>query len=453
MTKFYIATAAQNSTALHTPFWQNLVAYQRYLGAELLVGRFIYNTGAGPTVSDATIRKGIEPAYDPRIEQRMFEGDLKPRKLAPSLWWCPEMNILPTAGRPLTGLHTYGAGASIIIPHAKVAMNSLPTAHYARANFAYTTGAATRKNYIAKKAGLMAAFHHSHSALIIEVQGDRWWVRQLNANSLGKFHDLTNCVDRGKVTTSHPIETISWGDIHASEVTASDLKSHWGGGGILEHLQPRVQFMHDLFSSTATSHHEIKKPSFRYRKWVEGHTMLRDIDDSARFLRAAHRDWCKTVVVRSNHDEHPDRWLDEADPNKDPANAEIFYEAKLAQMRGHKDWMFVPWAMYKYGGPDEVQFLSVNDTYKVKGVEHSHHGHKGPNGSRGSPLGLSRMADKCTTGHIHAAGIIDGVYTGGVTGIEQEYAEGPGSWSQSHVLQYDTGKRAIVTCFDGIPWA
>ena len=50
----------------------------------------------------------------------------------------------------------------------------------------------------------------------------------------------------------------------------------------------------------------------------------------------------------------------------------------------------------------------------------------------------------------HTAGIIDGVYTAGVSGkLDMEYNKGPSSWSHSHVVTYPNGKRAIITVKNG----
>jgi glucose-6-phosphate 1-dehydrogenase len=62
------------------------------------------------------------------------------------------------------------------------------------------------------------------------------------------------------------------------------------------------------------------------------------------------------------------------------------------------------------------------------------------------------MGRKRNQGHTHSAGIIDGNYTAGITGnLDQGYNDGPGSWSQSNILTYANGKRAIQTTW-GNAW-
>lgn len=456
-TKYYLITAAQNSTAVHLPFWRNLLAYQKWLGAELLVGRFVYNVCRPERkVADAAVR--TDAVYAPQIPIQ----PQKRRQLAPGLVWCPEMNMLPTAVRPLSGLGTYGQGSSAIFPHAKLAMESIPTGRDERTNFTYTTGACTLPNYIQKKAGLKAAFHHRQAALIVEVAADgRWWVRQISASKRGKIYDLTICVDKGIVTNGHTVRAISWGDIHAAEIDPVVEQVNWGRGGVLDRLKPYYQFMHDTLAWNSASHHDAKSFIRRWKRDKDGISVERELDITAQFLRRANRDWCKMVVVSSNHDRHPLRWLDESNPRPDLINAEIFYEATLARMRDARnresfspfDWSFLEWAMKSRLGRQQPKFLGINESFILDGVEYGWHGDLGVNGSRGSTKGLSQASRRSTKGHNHQAEIIDGCYSGAVCNTSMPYANGPGSWSVSHVFHYQNGKRAIITCYGADPWA
>jgi hypothetical protein len=85
------------------------------------------------------------------------------------------------------------------------------------------------------------------------------------------------------------------------------------------------------------------------------------------------------------------------------------------------------------------------------GIECALHGDQGPNGARGTPLNLTRVATRMNTGHTHTASIYDGVYTAGLCGLmDQGYNEGASSWSHSQVVTYASGKRTIVTFRDGL---
>src|SRR5205085_2406034 len=100
--------------------------------------------------------------------------------------WCgpllfaAKMNILPTAVRPLSGLETYSRGKWAVFPHAKTQLVSVPSLPGRHPAMVMTTGACTGPNYIEKKAGLKAEFHHTLGAVIVEVdEADRVFCRHL----------------------------------------------------------------------------------------------------------------------------------------------------------------------------------------------------------------------------------------------------------------------------------
>src|ERR1035437_6492102 len=124
------------------------------------------------------------------------------------------MNITPTASDPLTGLETYSGRQSAVFPHAKIAMRTVASIQGSGAKLNYTTGTVTKRNYIQKRAGLMAEFHHTYGGLLVEVDSAGVWkVRQLDAEAVsGTLYDLTLKVENGVVTDGHRVEAINWGD-------------------------------------------------------------------------------------------------------------------------------------------------------------------------------------------------------------------------------------------------
>src|SRR5262249_10829390 len=107
-------------------------------------------------------------------------------QLAPGLIWCGEMNILPTVVHPLTGLDDYNGRNSNIIPHVKHAMESIASLADEATKFNYSTGTITLRNYIQKRAGIVAERKHTYGALIVEVDHEgNWYVRQLTVDDKG----------------------------------------------------------------------------------------------------------------------------------------------------------------------------------------------------------------------------------------------------------------------------
>lgn len=468
----YIFTSAQNNTKVHPKVWQNLTALAAHYHAEIHVATFTYKKDSYGVKSvkighEATEEDKAPLWYAPEIEHLVSDDAFI---VAPGLQWCGNMNILPTAIRPLSGLESYTGRRSSIVPHAKFAMASVPSGKFEGTKLMFTTGTVTLRNYIAKKEGLKAEFHHGYGGLLVEVTSDgRWYARQLNADSDGVIHDLTLRAKGGKVeewTPSalldwYPVEAINWGDIHVGTVAPEMMKLCWGEGGMLDTLHPQYQFMNDTLNWYARSKHDIKDPHKMFKRYVEGRDdVLAELKDNASFLdNQSFRPWCQTVVVDSNHDQFMLQWLREQDYKIDPKNAITFLEAQLAVYKAIRDkqkrFHLYEHMMRGLGVAQNIRFLRPDEGFIIcqdanGGIECGAHGHRGANGARGSKTGMARMGRKFNRSHDHSAGIDDGTYTAGITGdLDQEYNEGFSSWSQSHVVTYANGKRAIITCWGG----
>lgn len=462
--KRYILTCAQNNTKVFSAFWKNLTFYAAHIGAELMVSRFTYDKSSYATNPMAvkpgtTSPKEDELWYDSNVASHICDdpeihGSCRWR-LAPDLVWCAEMNILPTAVRPLSGLESYTGADSGIFPHVKVALQSIASNKHEPTKIIYTTGTVTQRNYIQKKAGLKGQFHHVYGALLVEVDSDgNWWARHLNADSSGAFYDLTTKVSRGQVIASQRVEAITWGDTHAHEITQEVVDTNWGNEGLLDFLKPKYQFQHDVFSMRSRSHHEMRSLDKMFDKFVKGVESVEDeVRRTADIMKLAHRDWCQQVIVSSNHDRHGEKWLDETDYRKDLLNAEFFLEAQLERIRAIKksqDWTFLEWASRRAGCPAAIRFLGIDESFKICGgagrsIECGLHGDLGPDGARGSTQNLAKAGSRVNKGHSHSAMIQDGGYSAGTCALEQGYNHGPSSWSISHILSYQNGKRVILT--------
>jgi len=460
----YLCTSAQNNTLVAPRVWDTMNGIAVHYQAELLIGSFTYNKASygaksskrkhGPAASDLR-----ELWYDPELG---LEDDFTDHavQLAPGLVWCGEMNILPTAVRPLSDLENYTGRASSIFPHTKLAMASVPSGKHEPTKFTHTTGTVTKRNYISKKAGQKADFHHVYGGLLVEVtsNGD-WFVRQINVDKKGVAYDLDLRFEGDEVTAGHAVQAITWGDIHEAEIDPVSKKLAWGEGGMMDTLKPRYQFMHDLLDFRSRNGHTAKRNLIhdRFQAYIKGHDSVEEeICGSANFLLETSRSGCQTVVVNSNHDAFMMEWLRIGDYRNDPVNAIYFLRAQLHVYESIADTPNRPvnllrWAIEQiHGEHHNIRFLGEDESFVLQGIEYGMHGHLGPNGSRGSARGYARMGRRINRGHEHSAGILDGVYTAGLTGKnEQGYNKGPSSWSTSHVLTYPNGKRAIITCWNG----
>lgn len=458
----YFLTSAQNNTLVAPKVWDTILNLVDYYDAQLMVGTFTYNKasygtksakrGRGPTATDHA-----DLWYDPEILDYIVD---EPVRLAPGLEWRGEQNILPTAVRPLSDLEKYTGRASGIFPHAKLAMASVASGKHEATKFNYTTGTVTKRNYIQKKAGLKADFHHSYSGLIVEVNSDGdWFVRQVVVDKSGVAYDLDKRFTPDDMSEGHHLKTVVWGDIHTASIDEGIAELCWGEGGVMDALKPEFQFMHDILDFRARNGHTFKKRLIhdRFAAYIMGHDEVEvEISGVSKLLCETARPWCKTYIVDSNHDAFMMEWLRIGDYRTDPVNAIYFLEAQLHVYKSiekdpEKPVNLLRWAVERDNGQrEDTVFLDEDQPLVIQNINYDIHGHRGPGGSRGSPIGLSKMGRAVSHGHIHSAGILDGVYTSGLTGKnDQGYNKGPSSWSASHIFGYQNGTRAIITMWNG----
>lgn len=463
----YILTCAQNNTRVHGPVLENLEALADYYDAEIMVGRFTYNQNAYGKLS---VKPGTMKAtnselwYDEAVKDYVVD---KAVELAPGLVWCGNMNTLPTAQRPLAGFENYTGRKSGIFPHVKFAMESIPSGKHEPTKFNYTTGTVTQRNYIQKRAGLKAEFHHCYGALLVEVTEDGWWVRQLNADARSRIFDIGGengviLAENGEIydVADEGVEAISWGDVHLREVDPDVRRMAWGPGGMLDTLKPKHQFMHDLLDPPR-NHWDMRDPHIMFEQYVEGQERMAAMcTEVVSFLNEeSARPWCQTIVVDSNHDNMIERWLREADYRRDPPNALFFLRCQLAKyesiFKKDRNFHLVEHALRSLGCDEGVRFLREDESFVIcrdskGGIECGHHGHLGPNGARGSAQNYAKMGRRVNRCHDHSAGIHDGVFTGGTSSkMDLGFNKGPSSWSNSHIVTYTNGKRCIVTMWNG----
>lgn len=478
----YICSSMQNNTHPH-PSFQNLLAYGAWTKKakrgdtfEMIVGTFSYSIDAYG--AKAVKRGAYKPQgklwYDKALIPYIKDESIQ---LAPGLVWCGEQNILPTAALPLNGLEDYNGRNSNIVPHVKQHMYSVGSLADEATKFNYSTGAITQRNYIQKRAGIVADRKHTYGALMVEVDsGGNWFVRQLVIDAAGVVYDIGPSgyrgvrVENGKVhaikanapASQSFVEAIQWGDIHAAEMDLSCRNLGWATGGFIDQIAPRKQFCHDIFSMRSRGHHEIKDFFRTYAKFINDEGGVQDeVKVTADFMSEAWRSWCETIVVRSNHDRHLDRWLNEAKSELDPQNARywaMLRERRLAAYDDHEnDFNVLEYALRNVEGgiPASIRFLGEDESYVLcktapgGGIEMGLHGDLGINGARGSTRGLRKLGRKVTKDHDHTACIIDGVVSGGACSLNFPYMKGPNSHSVSHVVVFENAARQIVTFWNG----
>lgn len=449
--KVYLITAAQNATPIHKGFWQSLKNAASFYGAEMVVipGRY-----KNPT-SQWTQKNVEHEWWDEAVLPYLCKGRVK---LNDRLMILGDVKIEWAARTPLASMDTLTKDMSGIVGHGNRALRSIATPQHKHPKLMITTGACTLPNYTDTKRGAIGAFNHSYGALIVEIDGDVFYVRELNADRRGAFIDLDMEFTPEEIKPAGRALSISMGDVHQRFILPEVVEATFTAKrSIVNLLRPQHLIWHDLLDFHTRNHHHKDDWITGYGKWKGGKESVRtEVEEAIRFVNSKTPKDCKSVIISSNHDRALARWLKEADFKKDPVNLDFYLEiatetARSARMSGggvEYDDPFITYAQKL--AAKNVQFLKRGRSFILANVEYGLHGDQGPNGSKGTTKNLSTIGVKVTKGHNHTAEIVDGCYSAGKSTGMLEYEEGgPSAHSNSHIVQYANGKRTILFIVNG----
>ncbi len=441
---FVIGSAVNNCDVI-PGFWSAIGLYCEEKQGERLFNPVRYYNPKSPKESENLREKEW---WAPELDGHMLDDEIRPHPLLSFM----TTKAQATAANPLPARVSGRTKArSAVIGHPQLCMRTVPTPQEKLPKLLYTTGAVTEKRYGESLAGDQAQFHHTAAAVVVEIRGDRFHLREITWDG-EKFIDYDKAYYADHVEDAPPPEAISMGDIHAPYGPAENvMEATFGPGGIYDVLHPRRLFLHDLGDMKSVNPHEQGKRLTRAAMWRDDKTNLYQ-----ELLRT--KGWLldlpefeEVLVVRSNHDYFLDRWLETGERNVEPENAEMYHRLAgemLAHHRRHGAFPIPFEVALRWIGqdpfPENIRFLKFDESYQLLDVEMGMHGHLGPNGARGSIRNLSQIGTRSIVGHGHGPGIWQGVYMGGLSAeYRQGYNIGPSGWLQSHVLLHANGYRQM----------
>ena len=412
--KIFLITSAQSATPINKKFIKNMEAYAEHINGEILVIPFRYQN---PTSVFSEDQKNND-WWDANIVKYLT---LNRHDLNNGISILSDVPIQPTASNPLLGLEGMTGQHSCIVGHPRVELKTIPVMEGCKPKIMFTTGACTKPNYTSSKAGKKGEFHHSLGFAIVEIKDDEvFFFRQVGANDkTGEFIDLFYHVKDNKITRETEIEACAMGDIHVAHVDDEvvDLTLN----DLFVKLKPKSLFIHDIIDSESISHHNLKNPFILHQKELDGSNSLqKEIDEMLTWLEKIEQ--YNVYIVKSNHDIHIDRFLEENDWRKLTTfkNAIPYMELATARLKGEAPNGVVPYLINK----KFPKFKCLNDdsNVTVNGFLMSIHGHLGASGSRGSVQQFSRLSTKSVTGHSHTICRVGGaVSVGTSTHLRVEY--------------------------------
>ena len=416
---------------INEPFLSSLKNYCKVNEAEL----FVYRTKA--------IWLGDE-------EDTKY-SDTKPIKFINSNLYVSDLLLSPTTQDPLAGIDgLVSKNGNLIIPFSnqrfKVIARSIKKYEHPRA--VWCTGTISKPLYPTTKVGYRAKSNHLCGALVVEVKDNKYFnIRQLQANIDGTFYDGKKLYTPKRVIDSS-IAGLVMGDIHPFFLDSFAFNETLK---LIKELQPEELIYHDLFDSTSISHHLKEKfvtkaivakeiPSLEHEGLLTASILRKLIEASSKLT--------KHIIVKSNHDEHLDRYLDEFRFKEDYTNLILALDLckQMVLFKQNKTNVGPLQKLLSEHITDfsNVTFLRRNNVHNIAGIECSNHGDIGNNGARGSikSQGLI-LGGKVVTGHSHSPEITSSgnFSVGTLTKLQMPYtdASGGSTWMHSNVIIYPSG--------------
>lgn len=352
---------------------------------------------------------------------------------------------------PFTGLKRIGQRTgSFCYGSPKQTLEPIPNSKFPKVMMspgALTLPDYTTHRYISNRTAYIAHHDHLMGALVVEIEDSKlYYTAQLQADNKGRFIDYGVMYD-GSKQESVGLAGFVMGDLHVDDHDEQALNC-WKK--VMTDLPPEYLLIHDGLNGHSVNHHERKKGISQALSF-DGNRLSLDrelkrysevMNDLATYARK------KVKVVKSNHDEFIDRWLEDGLHVKEPQNALIGHKLWIAKYEG-KDPLETGAILYGLK-KEKFDFLQRDESFKIGGVELGFHGDQGANGSKGGLQSHENSHGNSVTGHTHEERILRGAWVVGTTSkLRVGYNKGASSWTQTSCLVYANGMRQLITSIKG----
>ena len=434
--KKYVYTSYIPGSSINEEFLRTLENYCNLNNAELKIGL----TSAPSKADNGLVSSRIIPYVvqgDHSINNNLFFIDLR---------------VNSSAMDPISGTDAIAnVKGSLVIAATRHRFRSVARSlkHNKSPRGIWCTGSISEAYYKPNKAGLKAEGMHKLGAIVITVVNeDIFHIRQLSFSD-GRMYDMNDVYTSQERYNDRP-SAIVLGDLHPPFVNKEVLRKTQY---LLSKLKPENVVYHDIFDAASISHHVEGK--YITKTVVHGilPSLAKEIEITASVMEslvnvlptAGH------YVVKSNHDEHLDRYLDEGRYLKDYLNKTLAIELAQAKLNKHD---VIEYALNSVTNKlEKVKFLSREDVLTIAGIECSNHGDYGANGGKGSSAqhGLA-FSGKVVTGHAHTSeiGIYGNYICGTMTDLSLPYTNDSGTsgWLNTHTIIYPDGNMTHIHLID-----
>ena len=214
-------------------------------------------------------------------------------------------------------------------------------------------------------------------------------------------------------------------------------------------LKPQILVLHDAFSGVSINHHEQHRNILKAQRSAaheldiksELETLATDLNDLSQLVD-------EVVVVKSNHDEFLERYLQDGQYVKDPQNHRLSLLLSLHLLDGGDP---LKYGIETHGlTSNKVRWLKRDEDFKIARIQLGAHGDVGANGARGSLRTMEAAYGNSVSGHSHSPEILRGAWQVGTSSyLKLSYNRGPSSWMHCSCLIYPNGSRQLINSIHG----
>lgn len=321
-----------------------------------------------------------------------------------------------------------------------------------------STGAITKPDYrtemyMSERTAYLAEQDHTLGAIIVEVKnGKIFFFRNVEFEAkTGSFCDLDKKYHANGKVEKITAELIQLGDYH---VLSTDPAVKQMAKDLCTLLTPDYLTVEDFFDGLTINPHERKNSISQSKKAKDG---LDDLMVELEACKSEIDDLCswpvKNLVMKyGNHEDFLLRYLKDGEFMNQPKNKILGMKLTIA----YEELEVLPFEfamreLLGLGSPDKVKFLTINDSFKVNGIENGAHGHLGKGGRRNPNMAeIEDCYGAVNVGHNHSAAIFRTAYRVGTSTYTQlSYNDGPSGWTQTHLIQHRNRTRQLIHSING----
>jgi hypothetical protein len=358
---------------------------------------------------------------------------------------------------PLTGLKRLTDRGSCILASPKQMLE-----HVANSNkkgiprALMTTGAITKSDYrtdmyMSERTAYLAEDDHMLGAVIVEVKDSKkFFARRIQIDpKTGSFRDINKKYNADGTVETVRAKLVQQPDWH---VLSTDPKFRKAAKEVVSIVKPEFMTLEDFFDGITINPHESHNILSRAAKALKGELSL------ANELKACAAEidelttWAadKLVFKYGNHEDFLRRWLASAEYAQDPVNHYEGVCLAKATLEGKMPFEHAMRERYAVKRQEKIRFLTVNDSFKVGGIENGVHGHLGSGGKRNPGMVGLEAYGPVNAGHNHSGAILRNVVrVGTATYMQLSYNDGASAWTHTLNIQHEDGARQLITVIDG----